>query len=426
METAVDRSGGRLTAGDAAAATGLPLPRAEAALAALAADVAGRLLVSAAGDVVYELPPNFRAALRARSALLRLRPAYDSAVAAAGWAARAAFGAALLASVALVWAAVFAASTAGDDRDRRGGRSMPFRFYLSPADLWFWFDPSPRRRRSMDPAAPVGPAVGFLEAVFDFVFGGPDPNARFDDARWAAATAAVRAAGGVVTAEQLAPYLDEGDAAADDESFVVPALVRFGGHADVDDAGGLLYSFPELATSAGGAAARERPPPPALEAAVPFTRASPGQRAAVIALAIANAAGVASLGGLMADAAGRAALVASGFGPTVFTLFPFLQLYSAAFFVVPAARWLLARRANEGIAARNDARLRAAAALAAPGRALAAKLASARRFAAMGGVARVVAEGDVVFDSGVEGGTDLAAAELDAFDAKLRRARGEA
>jgi hypothetical protein len=226
VETAVDRSGGRLTAGDAAAATGLPLPRAEAALAALAADVAGRLLVSAAGDVVYELPPNFRAALRARSALLRLRPAYDSAVAAAGWAARAAFGAALLASVALVWAAVFAASTAGDDRDRRGGRSMPFRFYLSPADLWFWFDPSPRRRRSMDPAAPAGPAVGFLEAVFDFVFGGPDPNARFDDARWAAATAAVRAAGGVVTAEQLAPYLDEGDAAADDESFVVPALVR--------------------------------------------------------------------------------------------------------------------------------------------------------------------------------------------------------
>jgi hypothetical protein len=93
-------------------------------------------------------------------------------------------------------------------------------------------------------------------------------------------------------------------------------------------------------------------------------------------------AGGASRGGLVADAAGRAALVASGFGPTVFTLFPFLQLYSAAFFVVPAARWLLARRANEGIAARNDARLRAAAALAAPGRALAAKLASARRFAA--------------------------------------------
>ena len=55
--------------------------------------------------------------------------------------------------------------------------------------------------------------------------------------------------GGVVTAEQLAPYLDppadyrEGEL---NEDFVVPALVRFGGSPSVDDAGQLLYTFPSL------------------------------------------------------------------------------------------------------------------------------------------------------------------------------------
>ncbi len=34
-----------------------------------------------------------------------------------------------------------------------------------------------------------------------------------------------------------------------DESFVVPALVRFNGHPEVDDAGNLIYTFPDLQAS---------------------------------------------------------------------------------------------------------------------------------------------------------------------------------
>ncbi len=39
------------------------------------------------------------------------------------------------------------------------------------------------------------------------------------------------------------------DNSALDESFVVPALVRFNGHPEVDDAGNLIYTFPDLQAS---------------------------------------------------------------------------------------------------------------------------------------------------------------------------------
>ena len=57
--------------------------------------------------------------------------------------------------------------------------------------------------------------------------------------------------GGVVTAEELAPYLDvppgkDLESTVVDESYVVPALVRFGGSPEVDKDNNLIYRFPSL------------------------------------------------------------------------------------------------------------------------------------------------------------------------------------
>lgn len=58
--------------------------------------------------------------------------------------------------------------------------------------------------------------------------------------------------GGVVTAEELAPYLDASSASRDpdstnvEESFIVPALVKFGGSPEVDKNNQLIYRFPSL------------------------------------------------------------------------------------------------------------------------------------------------------------------------------------
>ena len=460
-----------MTVGDVAAAAGLPLARAEAALAALAADVAGSALqVSSSGQVVYSLPPGFRASLRAKSAVLRLAPAFDAFAAASGAAVRVAFGAALVASVALVWAALTAAALAADDgRDNRrgggGGRGLPISFYFSPADIFWYFDPAPYRRESargrFDDNGKVQ-KMSFLAAVFSFVFGDRDPNLTFDQERWAAVGAAIKRSGGVVTAEQLAPYLDLpfgareaaeiGTRDDDDESFVVPALVRFGGHAEVDERGRLLYTFPSLMATAGkekkqisslsSSAYRSGPlrqqqqssshsssssyplldpnniPPLALERPIPFTLASPGQRLAAGALGAANTAGVAMLGRLLADQYSAAALARSGFG-FVGPLYPFLAAYAFSYWLIPGVRWLLASRRNAGVERRNAAREAAATAVAAPSRRLAEKLSSARSRAS-----RVVVgdEDDaIVFDSER---TDLGDMELEAFDAKLRAAQG--
>ena len=70
----------------------------------------------------------------------------------------------------------------------------------------------------------------------------------------------LQALGGVVSAEEMAPFLDppalgrrvrSGPNKYEDESFVLPALLRFNGEPFVDDEGRLLYKFPALQVGNG-------------------------------------------------------------------------------------------------------------------------------------------------------------------------------
>ena len=106
----------------------------------------------------------------------------------------------------------------------------------------------------------LGTLVGFVyQAGFvHAVFGDGDPNADYEARRWAMVGQLIQARGGVVAAEELAPYLDvtpEALAASAtggfvDEGYVVPALVRFGGQPEVGPDGELLYRFPSLQRTA--------------------------------------------------------------------------------------------------------------------------------------------------------------------------------
>jgi hypothetical protein len=73
--------------------------------------------------------------------------------------------------------------------------------------------------------------------------------------RWRALGAHIQRLGGVLSAEEMAPFLDppalgrtrrRGSEKYEDESFVLPALIRFNGEPFVDDEGRLLYKFPDL------------------------------------------------------------------------------------------------------------------------------------------------------------------------------------
>ena len=127
--------------------------------------------------------------------------------------ARVSFGTTLIASIVIVYAAIAALLSNRDDRDDRrggggGGAFFGPRMYWSPFDfLWYW-DPYYYERRAYLAEMEGAKDMNFLEAVFSFVFGDGDPT-RISSAsvgRWWGLC--IQKNNGVVTAEQLAPFLD--------------------------------------------------------------------------------------------------------------------------------------------------------------------------------------------------------------------------
>lgn len=229
----------------------------------------------------------------------------------------------------------------------------------------------------------------------------------------------------------MAPFLDppplprrlpSGPNKYEDEAFVLPALLRFGGEAFVDDGGGLLYRFPALQVQAADArtddAARRTVVP--LEREWEFSAASPGQQLGALALGAFNVVGVIVLSTMLADPISKLALYRQGLG-FVLGLLPYLQAYAGAFFAIPLVRALLDARRNAAIEERNDARAQALGALEAAARdgALDAKLAAARRL----GARRVVGRGDIVYTT-AKGAEQFDAMDAADFDRRLSRQDG--
>ena len=76
--------------------------------------------MSETGDVLYVFPNNFASIIQQRSLLLRVAPLVSGAKDAAAYLVRVSFGAALVASVALVWVTIFAImSSSENNRDNR-------------------------------------------------------------------------------------------------------------------------------------------------------------------------------------------------------------------------------------------------------------------------------------------------------------------
>ncbi|XP_073357466.1 uncharacterized protein At5g03900, chloroplastic isoform X4 [Aegilops tauschii subsp. strangulata] len=254
---AVDYLGGRVTIGDVASRAGLQIDQAERALQALAADTGGFLEVSGEGEVLYVFPEDYRAKLAGKSFRMRVEPLVDKAKEAGAYLARVSFGTALVASIVLVYATIIAILSSSSDEDNRGRRRRSYGSTMFlPTDLFWYLDAGSSRRRRVE----KDKGMSFIESVFSFVFGNGDPNDGLEERRWKMIGQYISSNGGVVTAEELAPYLDvpapaEQTNSKDDESFILPVLLRFQGHPLVDDQGNILYRFPSLqrtASSKGG------------------------------------------------------------------------------------------------------------------------------------------------------------------------------
>lgn len=391
---AVDACGGRVTIGDVASKGGLKLNEAQKALQALAADTNGFLEVSDEGDVLYVFPKDYRSKLATKSFRIKLEPFVEKAKSAAEYLVRVSFGTALIASIVLVYTTIIALLSSRSDEDnrgRRGGRSYDsgFTFYLNPADLFWYWDPYYYRRRRIQKE---DDGMNFIESVFSFVFGDGDPNQGIEDERWKLIGQYISSNGGVVTAEELAPYLDleTADNNLVDESYILPVLLRFEGQPEVDEEGNILYRFPSLQRTASSQRSGRKEYVGKRwtdwvdgvekffkEKKWQFSKTSNSERAMVIGLGGLNLFGVIILGTMLKNVA----VTPSGFITFVSDIFPLLQIYAGSFFAIPLTRWFLIRNKNAKIEKRNLARELRARALELPDLSLRRKLLSARNMA---------------------------------------------
>ncbi|KAA8518575.1 hypothetical protein F0562_016049 [Nyssa sinensis] len=389
---AIDACGGRVTIGDVASKAGLKLNEAQKALQALAADTNGFLEVSDEGDVLYVFPKDYRSKLTAKSFRIKIEPLVEKTKSAAEYLVRVSFGTALIASIVIVYTTIIALISSRSDEDNRGrrGRSYDsgFAFYLRPSDLFWYWDPYYYRRRAI---RADNEGMNFIESVFSFVFGDGDPNQGIEEERWKLIGQFIASNGGVVTAEELAPYLDlETTKEKGDDSYILPVLLRFDGQPEVDEEGNILYRFPSLQRTAapqrsgkkefvgrrwadwvGGVEKFFK------EKKWEFSKTSTSERAMVIGLGGLNLFGVIILGTMLKNVA----VTPSEFITFVSDIFPLLQIYAGSFFAIPLIRWLLVRKTNSEIERRNQLREQRARALELPDLSLRRKLLSARDMA---------------------------------------------
>ena len=267
-------------------------------------------------------------------------------------------------------------------------------------DWWWYFDPYYyRRRRFVDPDS-----MGFLESIYSCVFGDGDPNEDiFEQQRWNALGRYIQSRGGVVTAEELAPFLDastselraatDADGLVVQESFVLPALTRLGGEPQVDASGNIVYVFESLQSTAS---AKPMPVPydAVLEREWKMTRATTPQRILVGLLAAANFIGVVALSVSLQNPRNLYLLSINGLQGIV-GLMPYLQAYALSFVIIPLIRWIDIQGKNKAIVDRNEARMRAAETLMQPSPSLRAKIDSGKKFSR----AVLVGKSDAVYSS---------------------------
>ena len=449
------------------------------------------LEVSECGELVYSFGDDFQRVLLQRSAVQRARGVYARAYPVAFYALRVSFGLTLLTSLAVlstVFVAVTSAQSSSSDDDNRGRRSTmnsggrftarltmnlfsDFLFdFLFYRDYYGYYGRQACGEGGRGRGGP--PQLSFMESFFSYVFGDGDPNEGLLERQTVELARVIRGKGGVVAAEDLAPFLDPpmappsalpdavvpGSGLATsivvDESWVLPAVLRLGGLPTVTGQGEILYSFPELTTTAmestgtgngkkedttkgsfanvfGSSSSSRRSSGsgngkgPALvleEERTRFSVARPDQLAVAAGLGGLNLAGCLWLGRLVTHA--KFAALNPSLWLVLSRLQPFLLAYALLYNIIPAARSLANTRCNAGVDVRNNRRRQWRVVLDAPDTRLRAKFTAATELASASPSQRIgVGRGQVAYSTKDDADTQLQEeASLRQFDDRLRRA----
>lgn len=404
---AVEKLDYRVTIADIASKLGLRVDQAEKELLVLAAETGGNFQVAETGDLVYVFPKNFQAMLRAKYLKLRLMAAGKQAWRVMFYLIRLSVGVVLILLIVAIVIAIIAAMIAimtsskdsnnrGDSNrgDSRGGLGVPSIDFFYMPNFGRWFSPNydsydsdrynhhdygashyqRRDRGAYSSSQQSGSDLNFFEVFFSFLFGDGIPNRDLEERRWSAIAATIRNNGGAVTAEMIAPYLDDlgNQDERQEEAYMLPVMVRFDGRPEFTADGDIIYVFPQMQATASS-----KPQPVAVylkEDLWQFSRASSGQ------LWMAGGFGVALfvlslvLLGLLQDPAVNL--------PAIVHVLPLTGLgYSVLYLAIPAIRYGWLRWRNGLIAERNRKRQNRAMVVNQPSNKLKRKLEAAKQLA---------------------------------------------
>lgn len=338
----------KLTRADAVALTGMPSEQAEPALKSLVKTYRSHLAVTDEGELVYEFDPSLERRDKVPLAE-RMRAAGQVAWRGFTFAFKIWIVVTLVvyvvAFVAMMLTLMF--SKQGDDRDdRRGGGGLPW--------IWFWLmpdlaPPGYRQNRYGRAIRRDKPQKRFYQSVFDFVFG---PKVAAVDPRAAdkRLVAFLREHKGRVTAAELSALTGASLTAAEEE--LTRLMVEYDGEVEVGDDGTLLYVFEELLPSATAAGEKWSWAWDAPDPVAPLTGNTPAADAVTAGFAGFNLLASLTIGPAFLQ---RVHLAGDPIATFFVTLFPLV--FSAIFFAVPAARWLVRRRK---LARRDERQLRRA------------------------------------------------------------------
>lgn len=352
----IERLQYQATPGEFAVQAGLPLATVERDLQQLAIAVGGHLQVATTGEIVYKYPSNFRTILYNKSVWLQVKKYTDLIWKIAFYLIRMSFGLALLASLSIVVLTIIVFSIAAMLSDNDGG-GIDFGDWGSSGGgsssswggTWWYFDwgGSSTPAEAIEPAEKEKSQLNFLGAVFSFLFGEANPNANIEELRWRSIGQVIRKNQGAITAEQVAPYLEE--AMPQSEDHILPVLVRFNGIPEVSEIGDIIYRFPDTQTIAQQRKFKHLPPY-LQEKARRFSGATPEQVGLICALGALNFAGIFFIGALLKGAAAFGILALVG------SVYSLLAAYAIGFVTIPAVRLLWLKWTNNKISKRNEKR----------------------------------------------------------------------
>ena len=404
---AVEQLNYRVTVGDVAVKAGLDVNIAQRELLNLASEAGGHLQVAESGDIAYLFPKNFRDILRDKYLRLQLQEWWGKIWRIVFYLIRISFGLVLIASLIIIFVSIYLLIIAlnSSNNSNSGGEKSEFNFWFfstSWLDDIFWLfywnhEPYSYRQKRQNTSPDERREMNFFEAVFSFLFGDGNPNLDLEKRRWKAIAKVIRNNQGAVTAEQIAPYLDNlgKGYALEYEEYMLPVLAKFDGRPEVSPQGQIIYHFSELQTTAKKNQSHEIFPY-LREYPWRFSEANSGQILLATGLGMINFVGALVLGNLFTKAATIGKINGlGGFLGFVQSIYPILLIYGIGFLTIPLIRYFWIQWRNSKIESKNIERQLRAEVLEKPDKILEEKLNYARKFTAE----KVIEEGDLAYTS---------------------------